>query len=93
MSTGGRGRVGLTASDEGATRISRKGGVCAGAQAWVLSGTKGPTQALRMKASRRHPLSLGGVDCRLLQYEVRPPPPAAAQHHGSAPGRQHASAA
>lgn len=67
--------------------------VYAGAQAWVLSGTKGPTQALRMKASRRHPLSLGGVDCRLLHYEVRSQRPAAEQQHGSMRGRQHASAA
>lgn len=62
--------------------------VHAGTNAWILSGTKGPTQALRMKASRRHPLSLGGVDCRLLHYEVRPPPPAGDAAPTSRPGRQ-----
>eukprot|EP00892_Ulva_mutabilis_P010337 jgi/Ulvmu1/7676/UM038_0106.1 len=66
-------------------------GQCPGAHAWILSGTKGPTQALRMKATRRYPLSLGGVDCRLLHYEVRPPPPAAAAAD-AAPRRNRSSA-
>lgn len=26
---------------------------------------------LRMKASRRMPVTIGGVDCRLLQYSIR----------------------
>ena len=42
-----------------------------GWDAWVLSGNAGVTGALRMKASRRIPISNGGIDCRWLHYEVR----------------------
>ncbi|OUW48279.1 MAG: RNA methyltransferase [Synechococcus sp. TMED187] len=38
---------------------------------WVLSGNPGITGALRMKASRRIPISNGGIDCRWLHYQVR----------------------
>ena len=42
-----------------------------GWDAWVLSGNAAVTGALRMKASRRIPVSNGGIDCRWLHYQVR----------------------
>jgi putative N6-adenine-specific DNA methylase len=44
---------------------------CSGWQLWLLSGNPELTGALRMKASRRIPVSNGGIDCRWLQYEIR----------------------
>jgi len=38
---------------------------------WLLSGNPGLTGALRMKATRRIPISNGGLDCRWLHYAVR----------------------
>ena len=38
---------------------------------WLLSGNPELTGALKMKASRRIPISNGGIDCRWLHYEVR----------------------
>ena len=38
---------------------------------WLLSGNPKLTGALRLKASRRIPVSNGGIDCRWLQYEIR----------------------
>ena len=42
-----------------------------GWQLWLLSGNPKLTGALRLKASRRIPVSNGGIDCRWLQYEIR----------------------
>ena len=42
-----------------------------GWDAWLLSGNAAVTGALRMKASRRIPVSNGGIDCRWLHYQVR----------------------
>ncbi len=44
---------------------------CSGWQLWLLSGNPELTGALRMKASRRIPVSNGGIDCRWLLYEIR----------------------
>ena len=44
---------------------------CSGWTLWLLSGNPELTGALRMKASRRVPVSNGGIDCRWLQYEIR----------------------
>ena len=44
---------------------------CGGWQLWLLSGNPELTAALRMKASRRIPISNGGIDCRWLLYEIR----------------------
>jgi len=44
---------------------------CGGWTLWLLSGNPELTGALRMKASRRIPVSNGGIDCRWLQYEIR----------------------
>ena len=44
---------------------------CSGWSLWLLSGNPELTGALRMKASRRVPVSNGGIDCRWLQYEIR----------------------
>ncbi len=44
---------------------------CSGWTLWLLSGNPQLTGALRMKASRRIPISNGGIDCRWLRYEIR----------------------
>lgn len=44
---------------------------CEGADAWLLSGSKRITRPLRMAASRKTPLTIGGMDCRLVHYSVR----------------------
>ena len=44
---------------------------CSGWSLWLLSGNPELTGALKMKASRRIPISNGGIDCRWLHYEVR----------------------
>ncbi|MFO8237468.1 MAG: class I SAM-dependent RNA methyltransferase, partial [Prochlorococcaceae cyanobacterium] len=44
---------------------------CSGWTLWLLSGNPELTGALRMKASRRIPISNGGIDCRWLRYEIR----------------------
>jgi putative N6-adenine-specific DNA methylase len=44
---------------------------CSGWTLWLLSGNPQLTSALRMKASRRIPISNGGIDCRWLRYEIR----------------------
>jgi 23S rRNA G2445 N2-methylase RlmL len=50
-----------------------------GSKAFLLSGNKEATMGLRMKADRRHVLSVGGTDCRLLQYSIRGMPGAESQ--------------
>jgi putative N6-adenine-specific DNA methylase len=37
----------------------------------LLSGNPALTGALRMKATRRIPVSNGGIDCRWLHYQIR----------------------
>lgn len=44
---------------------------CGGWTLWLLSGNPELTGALRLKASRRFPVSNGGIDCRWLKYELR----------------------
>lgn len=44
---------------------------CSGWTLWLLSGNPELTGALRMKASRRVPVSNGGIDCRWLRYDIR----------------------
>ena len=44
---------------------------CSGWDFWLLSGNPELTGALRMKASRRIPVSNGGIDCRWLHYAIR----------------------
>ena len=44
---------------------------CGGWQLWLLSGNPELSGALRMKASRRIPVSNGGIDCRWLHYAIR----------------------
>ena len=44
---------------------------CGGWSLWLLSGNPELTGALRMKASRKLPVSNGGIDCRWLHYEIR----------------------
>ena len=44
---------------------------CSGWQLWLLSGNPELTGALRLKASRRIPVSNGGIDCRWLRYDIR----------------------
>jgi len=42
-----------------------------GWQLWLLSGNAAVTGAMRLKASRRIPVSNGGIDCRWLHYSIR----------------------
>jgi 23S rRNA G2445 N2-methylase RlmL len=51
---------------------------CGGSKAFLLSGNPEATKGLRLKADRRHPVTVGGVDCRLLQYSIRGADPLAA---------------
>jgi putative N6-adenine-specific DNA methylase len=44
---------------------------CSGWTLWLLSGNPELTGALRMKATRKIPMSNGGIDCRWLRYEIR----------------------
>ncbi|MEY3757254.1 MAG: hypothetical protein RLZZ263_408 [Cyanobacteriota bacterium] len=44
---------------------------CSGWDLWLLSGNPELTGALKMKASRRIPISNGGIDCRWLHYAIR----------------------
>ncbi len=46
---------------------------CNEADAYLLCGNPAATKPLRMKCSRRIPLTIGGVDVRLLHYHVLPP--------------------
>jgi putative N6-adenine-specific DNA methylase len=43
---------------------------CRGWQLWLLSGDPATTAPMRLKASRRIPISNGGIDCRWLHYEI-----------------------
>jgi len=42
-----------------------------GSEAYILSGSTEATKHLKLRASKRIPLTIGGVDCRLLQYSIR----------------------
>ena len=67
-----------------------------GATAFLLSGNPEATKGLRLKAERRYPLTVGGVDCRLLQYSIRgvdPPAAGAAAAAAAAGGDAAATAA
>jgi putative N6-adenine-specific DNA methylase len=44
---------------------------CRGWGLWLLSGDPRLSEALHLKASRRIPISNGGIDCRWLHYEIR----------------------
>jgi len=43
---------------------------CQGVTAYILSGNRYVTQDLGLRCSRKHPLVIGGIDCRLLRYEI-----------------------
>lgn len=45
---------------------------CTETDAFILSGNADITGQLRMKTKRKYPLTVGGVDCRLLHYEILP---------------------
>ena len=48
---------------------------CPDSSAFVLSGNPEVSRAIRMRASRKHVVGIGGVDCRLLRYDILPPKP------------------
>jgi 23S rRNA G2445 N2-methylase RlmL len=48
---------------------------CGGAQAAVLCGNRDVAAKLFLPLNRRHPLTVGGVDCRLLHFTLLPPKP------------------
>ncbi|GMH36909.1 hypothetical protein BSKO_04782 [Bryopsis sp. KO-2023] len=43
---------------------------CPGREVFALSGDPELTRHVGMRASRKYPLTVGGVDCRLLKYDV-----------------------
>lgn len=45
---------------------------CGGWTAWILSGNPALSRELKMKASRRLPVSNGSIDCRWLCYPIHP---------------------
>ncbi|GJP40404.1 hypothetical protein CLOM_g24674, partial [Closterium sp. NIES-68] len=51
---------------------------CRGAEAFVLSGNAAVTQKLFLKMSQRWPITVGGIECRVLRYVMLPAAPAAA---------------
>ncbi len=48
---------------------------CAGAQAAVLCGNRDAAAKLFLTQKRRHPVTVGGVDCRILHFTLLPPKP------------------
>ena len=44
---------------------------CGGATAAILCGNPEASKALRLKTAVRHPVGIGGVDCRLLVYGIK----------------------
>lgn len=45
---------------------------CPNAEAYVVSGNPTVTKKLFMKASNKWPVSVGGIECRILFYQVLP---------------------
>eukprot|EP00897_Mesotaenium_endlicherianum_P008134 jgi/Mesen1/7349/ME000377S06561 len=45
---------------------------CRDAEVYALSGNAEVTKEMRMRASKRWPVSVGGIDCRILRYSVLP---------------------
>jgi len=45
---------------------------CAGVEANILCGSPTVSGALRLRSRARYPLSVGGIDCRLLAYTLLP---------------------
>ena len=43
--------------------------------AFVLSGDPSVSREIYMRANRKHVLGIGGVDTRLLRYDILPPKP------------------
>ena len=48
---------------------------CGGAAAAVLCGNKEVAAKLFLRPERRHPLTVGGIDCRLLHFQLLPSKP------------------
>ncbi|MCO5606327.1 hypothetical protein L7F22_060514 [Adiantum nelumboides] len=46
---------------------------CNHADVYVLSGNSSVTRGLRMKCDRKWPITVGGIECKLLHYYVLPP--------------------
>lgn len=44
-----------------------------GKDAFALCGDPELSRSIGMRANRKFPVVVGGVDCRLLKYEVFPP--------------------
>jgi putative N6-adenine-specific DNA methylase len=61
---------------------------CAGAAAWVLSGTADLTRHLGLRATRKHVVMNGPIECRWIRYDIReagPPPSIPAREGDPAP--------
>ena len=63
--------------------MARSQSQCNERSVYVLSGNADATRALHMKASKKHTLTLGGVDCRLIRYDVLPKMPVNVQRFES----------
>lgn len=46
---------------------------CAGTSAWLLCGNKDLTKFLGLRASGKHPVMNGAIECRWLRYDIRAP--------------------
>ncbi|KAI5067065.1 hypothetical protein GOP47_0017593 [Adiantum capillus-veneris] len=53
---------------------------CNHADVYVLSGNSSVTRGLRMKCNRKWPITVGGMECKLLHYYVLPPKNSTTQH-------------
>ena len=45
--------------------------VCTGSSAFVLSGSEEAVSVMRLRAERKHKLSIGGVEAKLYHFKLR----------------------
>eukprot|EP00250_Pteridium_aquilinum_P000901 c11079_g2_i1 orf=98-1687(+) len=55
---------------------------CNQADVYVLSGNPSATRGLRMKSNKKWPITVGGVECKLVHYYVLPPKNLASSEEG-----------
>ncbi len=65
---------------------------CGGADAAVLCGNREVANKLFLPLKRRHPLTVGGIDCRLLHFRLLPPKPPRAPDAAQPPADRGAGA-
>lgn len=57
-------------------------------EAYVVCGNRDASRFLRMRASKKWPLTAGGADVRILKYDVLPPLPKQGEAEGSGRGNR-----